>query len=116
VKLVQPFQWDHVSQALDDIAFQVREAADCARLIGELERVKTILNYRLIALAKTATASFTARECLLTAEEAAQKLSVSKDYVYRHSSKLPFTVKVGGNVRFSNEGIDRYIKGRQGHP
>ena len=114
MKSALPLQWDQVNQALDDLACQVHEAADCARLIGELERVKATLNYRLTALAQCSTASLTARECLLTADQAAQKLSVSRDYVYRHSSKLPFTVKVGGNVRFSNDGIERFIKDRLG--
>lgn len=52
---------------------------------------------------------------LLTVEEAAPKLSVSKDWLYRHANKLPFTVRLGHRqLRFSARGITKYIRQRQG--
>jgi hypothetical protein len=47
---------------------------------------------------------------LLTAE----RLGVTKDYLYRNKN-LPFAVRLGpGQLRFSAAGIDRYIKARMG--
>jgi len=51
---------------------------------------------------------------LLTVEEAARKLRVSTDWLYRRAGKLPFTVRLGRQLRFSEWGLDRYIRQRQG--
>ena len=51
---------------------------------------------------------------LLGVNEAAKRLSASKDWLYRHASRLPFTVRVGRQLRFSSVGIDRFIHSRQG--
>jgi len=54
-------------------------------------------------------------DCLLGAKEAAARLAVTADYLYRHADKLPFTVRLGpGQLRFSANGIARYIQARQG--
>jgi len=47
---------------------------------------------------------------LLTAEEAAKILSVSADWLYRNSKRLPFTRKIHHKmIRFSFQGIQKYI-------
>ena len=52
---------------------------------------------------------------LLVVGETARKLGTSKDWLYRHADTLPFTVRVGTKqVRFSEAGIDRFIRGRAG--
>ncbi len=51
---------------------------------------------------------------LLTVEEAAKKLGLSTDWLYRRARKLPFTVRLGRRLRFSERGLDRYIRQRQG--
>jgi excisionase family DNA binding protein len=52
---------------------------------------------------------------LLTVKEAAEKLGLSEDYLYRHAKSLPFTVRVGPRqLRFSVRGIQRFIHQRQG--
>jgi excisionase family DNA binding protein len=52
---------------------------------------------------------------LLTVAEAAARLGVSKDWVYRRAGKLPFTVRLGPRrLRFSPEGIHRFIHQREG--
>ena len=51
---------------------------------------------------------------LLMAEEAAQTLAVSPDWLYRHASKLPFTRKLGPKMlRFSSQGIQRWLATRK---
>jgi predicted DNA-binding transcriptional regulator AlpA len=47
---------------------------------------------------------------LLDAEEAAEVLSVSPDWLYRRAKKLPFTRKLGTKMlRFSSQGIQKYL-------
>ena len=51
---------------------------------------------------------------LLDAEEASRLLSVSSDWLYRHSRKLPFTRKLGAKMlRFSSQGIQKYLATRK---
>jgi predicted DNA-binding transcriptional regulator AlpA len=52
---------------------------------------------------------------LLTATEAAARLGYTRDWLYRHAHELPFTVRIrGGRPRFSDHGISRYLRLRQG--
>lgn len=51
---------------------------------------------------------------LLTVEEAARKLSMSEDWCYRQAKRLPFAVRIGRQLRFSERGVERYIRQRQG--
>ena len=55
------------------------------------------------------------RDRLLTIDEAAEKLGgVKKGWLYRHSARLPFTVRVSPRrLRFSELGIDKYIVQRR---
>jgi hypothetical protein len=48
-------------------------------------------------------------EQLLDVTEAAKRLSVSTDYLYRNWKKLPFARKYEWGVRFRAEGIDQLI-------
>jgi len=51
---------------------------------------------------------------LLDAEETAKVLSVSPDWLYRHSSRLPFTRKLGPKMlRFSHQGLLRWLVTRK---
>jgi excisionase family DNA binding protein len=47
---------------------------------------------------------------LLEIEEAAKRLGVKDDYIYHHSKSLPFIVRLGRKLRFSEKGIDKFIK------
>jgi predicted DNA-binding transcriptional regulator AlpA len=47
---------------------------------------------------------------LMTAEVVADRLGVSRRYVYEHRAEFPFTVQLPGNVvRFSLQGLEEYI-------
>ena len=54
------------------------------------------------------------RDRLLNVEEASEKLSVKPDWLYRHHKNLRFTVRHGRLLRFSELGIDDYIRRRLG--
>jgi predicted DNA-binding transcriptional regulator AlpA len=51
---------------------------------------------------------------LLTADEAAQMLSVSPDWLYRNTKKLPFTRKLGPKMlRFDYKGLLKWVETRK---
>ena len=54
------------------------------------------------------------RDRLLGIEDAAAKLGVTPDWLYRHHKGLPFTVRHGRPLRFSELGIEQYIRKRRG--
>jgi excisionase family DNA binding protein len=47
---------------------------------------------------------------LLSVEQVCKILNVSEQWVYHNAKKLPFVRKVGGLLRFSNNGLQRYIE------
>ena len=80
---------------------------------GELVRLDSLLLARLLQHSN-GSGGPEAGDRLLSTQEAAAKLGTSTDYLYRHSSKLPFTVRLGRKVLFSEAGIERYIRARMG--
>ncbi len=82
-----------------------------ADALGAAERLKAGLWIRLYADGAPRQPE---EDRLLDVEEAAQRLAVSTDTLYRRARELPFTVRIGGNVRFSAQGISRFIATRQG--
>ena len=50
---------------------------------------------------------------LLTADEVANVLNCSPEWVYHHVKSLPFVRKVGGMLRFSSNGLQRYIDSKK---
>ena len=51
-----------------------------------------------------------ASDRLLDVVEASAKLGQSTQWLYRHAGALPFTVRNGRALRFSERGIDEYIR------
>ena len=51
---------------------------------------------------------------LLDVKAAAAKLGKSRDALYRKADKYPFTVRDGRSLRFSEQGIEKYIRQRVG--
>jgi hypothetical protein len=51
-------------------------------------------------------------DTLLTVEQAASRLALSPDYLYRHARQFPFLVRPNGAraIRFSAHGVARYIE------
>jgi predicted DNA-binding transcriptional regulator AlpA len=48
---------------------------------------------------------------LLTINQVAQRLAVSKDWIYRNGKRLAFTRKLGPKiVRFSEIGLEKWLK------
>ena len=75
------------------------------RLLGELEEIRVIAMTRLT----TPSAAAACADELLSVPEAANRLSVSPDYLYRHHKTLPFVRRMGRRLLFSSSGLDKYI-------
>jgi hypothetical protein len=97
-----------------DLARLIDEAspADCPFLCGELEQLKAALWIKMTTGGGKATHPQPDR--LLTAEEVAGRLNVTVGFVYRNARTYPFMVRQGRYVRFSNNGLELYIKRQQG--
>ncbi len=81
-------------------------------MLSQLSALQGAMAARLIAADRDEAAS--AEETLLTVDEAAERLGVSKDWLFRRSRTLPFVVRLGRHLRFSSRGIDRYLRNRTG--
>ncbi|SRR5258708_534746 len=75
--------------------------------LGHLREIEATALARLHAI-QDSRATFEPEQ-LLDVTEAAKRLSVSKDYLYRNWKKLPFAQKYEWGVRFRAEGIDQFI-------
>lgn len=91
-----------------------------------IEVVETLLAKNVVAQSVLMSRLLALRACavqverssdgdrLLDVEEAARKLGKSKDFLYRHAAKYPFTLRDGRTLRFSEQGIEKFIRQRIG--
>ncbi len=89
------------------------EAADLLlRVVG----LQTVLLARALAGQTNGPAPDTpAEDRLLSPEEAARRLGVTLRWLYRHAKHLPFTRRLSRKaLRFSAEGLEKYLRQRQG--
>jgi len=93
----------------DDVLKAARElpAEDLPVLLGQLETAKAVAWQRLTAKPEPVEAE---HDELLPVELAAERLGVSRDYVYRHHSQYPFTRRQGRKLLFSALGIEKHIR------
>lgn len=54
--------------------------------------------------------SGTATPALLTVKDAAVRLGVSADWLYRNSHTMPFSCKIGKRVRFERAGLEEWVR------
>ena len=84
-------------------------------LRGKLAELDTMLQMRVAMAQRNGQGQTHAGgDRLLTAEEAARKLGKSRDALYRNAKQYPFTVRDGRSVRFSEAGIEKFIRQRTG--
>ena len=84
-------------------------------LLARCALAQGVLVARLLEAAGDGVGPETAGEDhLLNVEAAARTLGVSKDWLYRRAAQLPFTVHMGRSLRFSAQGLARYIRNRAG--
>jgi hypothetical protein len=75
--------------------------------LGQLRELEATAMARLCSGAQAAVRE---PEQLLDVEEAAKRLNTSTDYLYRHWKKLPFACKLPFGLRFSESGLNAYIR------
>jgi predicted DNA-binding transcriptional regulator AlpA len=80
-------------------------ATELPGLLGELEIIRAT-----VWLKMAAPGPIQAPDQLLPVGDAAQRLGVSKDYLYRHADQFPFTRQMGRKLLFSSRGIDSYLQ------
>ena len=102
----RPDLWDDRERAeklLREKSSLERDLAQVDRLAEMLEDVEVLLE-----LADEA-------DDASTRAEAAEKLAMTKDFLYRHADEFPFTVRPTSNhLRFSLRGIEKFIRQRTG--
>ncbi len=72
------------------------------------------LNARLLAGPAAGSDAAPEADRRLSVEEAAAKLAMSRHYLYRNADKLPFTVRIGRSIGFSEAGIAKFLRQRAG--
>lgn len=80
-------------------------ADELPELLGELETVRVSALIRLSGRG----AEPHEPDKLLNADDAAARLGISKDYLYRHHREYPFARRIGRRVLFSAVGLENYI-------
>lgn len=110
---------EHVAEPVD-LAALVEDPARVATvppgripaLLSQLSALQGAMAARLISADRDEPVS--GEDTLLTVDQAAERLGVSTDWLFRRSRTLPFVVRLGRHLRFSNRGIDRYLRSRTG--
>lgn len=83
--------------------------AEIPAALAALAAWQSQLAARLMTMPTSAEATADVR--LLTVEEAASKLGVANEWLYRRGKRLGLAVKLGdGTLRFSSVALDAYIK------
>ncbi len=98
---------NELEQALS--AARTLPAEELPSLIGSLEEIKATALVRLTAPVIQPQAP----DSLLSIDEAAQVLGMSKSYLYRHAGKFNFVRREGRSLRFSARGVQEYLGTRR---
>jgi excisionase family DNA binding protein len=87
--------------------------AEIPAAMAQLAAWQSQLAARLAAAPTPPAAAADGPDKLLTVEQAAERLGMTKDSLYRAAKTLPFAVRLGpGQLRFSAAGIDQYIRAK----
>ena len=84
---------------------------DLPGLMGELERLRVSAWLRAT---KPQERAVSGPDENLSIKEAARRLGVSVDWLYRNAARLPFTVRICRRVLFSARGLEKWVQRRQG--
>ena len=88
-------------------------APELPQLIGELEAARAVAWARLTAPAVDKPSDVSGQEARnLDIAEAATRLGISKDWLYRHASELPFALRIGRRLVFDSVALERWNRRR----
>ena len=94
----------------DPSGIEAVPASQIPALLARLSSLQTAIAARLMVTGEKTVET----DNMLTIEQAAERLGVSADWIYRRSKKLPFIVRLGRNVRCSARELDRFLRNRVG--
>jgi len=84
-------------------------APELPQLIGDLEAARAAAWARLTAPAADKRPDVPGQEARnLDVAEAAKRLGISRDWLYRHASELPFALRIGRRVVFDSLALERW--------
>ena len=84
------------------------QLADVRVVLVELGKLNAMLWTKLVS---ESSGSPLPEHRLLKISEAAERLAVTEDWLYRHADQLPFTVRLTEQqLRFSSRGLDEFIE------
>jgi predicted DNA-binding transcriptional regulator AlpA len=84
-------------------------APELPQLIGDLEAARAAAWARLTAPGAEAAPDRRHQEPRnLDVAEAARRLGMSRDWLYRHASELPFALRIGRRVVFDSAALERW--------
>jgi hypothetical protein len=86
------------------LAAQQLPVTELPALMAQLEEIRCIAQLRIVTAQPAPTSD---HDELLTINEAALRLRVSKDHLYR--TDYPFTRRIGRRHRFSAKGIEEFL-------
>lgn len=96
-----------------DAAIREGTPEELARLLGDLVQREELARLRLRSGLLSASdnrgrAAGQEADENLDAAEAARRLGISRDWLYKNRDRLPFAVKLGRRVVFSARGLERW--------
>jgi predicted DNA-binding transcriptional regulator AlpA len=84
-------------------------APELPQLIGDLEAARAAAWARLTAAAADKAPDVRGQQARnLDVAEAAKRLGISRDWLYRHASELPFALRIGRRVVFDSLALERW--------
>jgi len=85
---------------------------EAINMLARISSIQPILIGRIASIGNEVKET-KAPDRLLDVNEASKVLGYSKDWIYRHADKLPFTKRLTPHrLKFSEAGIEKYIKNR----
>lgn len=80
-------------------------------VIAELASLQAYAVARMVAQQANRLDPGSEGDALLSIEQAASRLGVSRFWIYRNAKRLPFARRIGSRaLRFSSKGISRYLE------
>lgn len=83
-------------------------------LLAALSSRLNVATSRLLCLPAEADSPRGKPDENLSVDEAARRMGVSADWVYRHAHALPFALRIGRRLCFSAAGLEKWSRQRQG--
>jgi excisionase family DNA binding protein len=90
---------------------RLASAEELPALAATLSSLNGMVAVRMLETSPSSAAS-ESEDKNLSAEEAAERLGVSKYFLYRNATRLPFTRRIGRRLLFSSRGLRRWNERR----